>query len=77
MKALPVVKSSQVKFKMVVPIDRSGAQISAQPAPLNSPESGHHPDIPIVLFLIKRHRRFRHQYYDSMMESKETAWEVP
>ena len=45
------VKSSQVKFKMavanpppLVPIAaRSGGQISAQPAPLDSPESGHHP----------------------------------
>ena len=32
--------------------DRSGGQISAQPAPLDSPESGHQGIIPIVLFLI-------------------------
>jgi hypothetical protein len=32
--------------------ERSGGQISAQPAPLDSPESGHHPHDPIFLFLI-------------------------
>jgi hypothetical protein len=37
----------------LVPIAaRSGGQISAQPAPLDSPESGHLGIIPIVLFLI-------------------------
>ena len=58
----PQVKSSQVKSSQVIQNggrqsasfgahrwrERSGGQISAQPAPLDSPESGHHPHLLVL-----------------------------